>query len=204
MKSLLILFLFALTISSCAVTKYPYRGAYGGVYKYQYELIKPNQDTSRYYKDDKISIKFNVRISELSFMLSNNSNETMKINWDDLSLVVNGVADKVTHRGIRYLEKAALQPPTSIPPGASIDDFVLPINKAKFTAYQKWVHEDLFPIEDSYKADIRKSILNNKGSEFSLYFPLEFGGKVTEYTFVFRIKDVIPVNKIAKAAKYAK
>lgn len=70
----------------------------GGVEKYRYE-------------DDFIRVTWFVLPKQFSFNLRNKSNHTIKINWDDISMIdIYGNAKRVIHSGVKYIEKKIVSP----------------------------------------------------------------------------------------------
>ncbi len=169
---------------------------FGTKYSYSYKLVKPESADMK-WEDDKISLSFLIGDKEVSFKVKNKTNEVMKIIWDEATLVQFGKAIKVMHAGVKYTDRNSSQPASTIPPGASIDDLIMPTDNVYFSSgkYGGWREQDLFPTQDMNEAKYKQSILDSKGQKFSVYLPIQYQGKTIDYTFEFEITDVQPLSK---------
>lgn len=176
----------------------------GTKYQYSYMMVKPDSTTGMKWEDDKIAISFHISDKSVNFNLRNKTNEVIKIIWDEATMVKYGKAQKVMHAGVKYTDRNASQPPTTIPAGASIDDLVLPTENVYWregyygTYYSNpggWEEHDLFPTQDLNKPDFREAILKSKGKTFSVYLPIQHQGKTLDYTFEFMVTNVAPISQ---------
>ena len=109
------------------------------MYKYDYAMIKKDDSTSKTdttqnmnFEDDKILANFNVGDKQISFTIKNKTDNVLKIIWDEAAIVQFGTSHKVMHSGVKYIDRNSSQPPTAIPPQASIDDIVLPADNVYY------------------------------------------------------------------------
>lgn len=80
-----------------------------------------------------------------SFSVQNKTSEPSRIIWDESAVVVpEGSSSRVIHDGVKYSEMENSQPPTTIPPGANLDEYVGPINKISYSSNLGWFEEGLF------------------------------------------------------------
>lgn len=80
-----------------------------------------------------------------AFSVKNKTSEPSKIIWDESAVVVpEGSSSRVIHDGVKYSEMENSQPPTTIPPGANLDEYVGPINKISYSSNSGWFEEGLF------------------------------------------------------------
>jgi hypothetical protein len=147
---------------------------------YKTALTTPVADTTLKYHDDALAITFSLQRTEIDFILQNNSNDPIKVDWNLVSFVW-GTSQGVIHKGIRLADKQAVKPPSMIPPRAKIEDLIVPVENVQLVAGD-WVTHPLF-------VDGPAS-LTFVGQEFSIFMPLDIGGTTTNYTFTFRIMGV--------------
>lgn len=204
-------FTFLIIIALCITGCFSYSALVGTTYKYDYAMTKIDSSSSKVdtlknmsFEDDKISANFNIGDKEISFSLKNKTDNVMKIIWDESSIVQFGTSHKVMHSGVKYIDRNSSQPPSVIPPQASIDDILLPANniyyrEGYYSQYSSiaggWEKNDLFPMHDLNKPEIKETIVNLKGQSFSIYLPIQYLGKTLDYTFNFAITNVSPIIK---------
>ena len=190
--SMLILTL-SLGFGSCLGTKY----------NYSFKLLGDYAKSDKMFNDSKIQAFFIVGNKQLDFTLKNLTNEPMKINWDEASLIINGESKRVMHKGVKFIDRNSPQAPTVIPGNSSIDELVLPtdnvfFNEGYYSNYYSspgsWKIVDLLPSWDKYKEETKKKIMNSKGSILKFFLPIEQNNQKMYYTFEFLIAEVIPVE----------
>ena len=210
MKHILLIFLLSAIFTTCS-----YWGP-GTRYKYDYFMSNPKQNKEMSFEDDTMTISFIISDKSINFILKNKTKGVLKINWDEVSLIIFNKALRVMHSGVKYINRNESQPPTVIPPNSQIEDALLPSDNIFYrsgyygSAYSSpggWEELDLFPTGDYYKQETRDAILKLKGEKFSLYLPIVFQDKKIDYTFEFTISDVKPLtgeDAIVKAKKDVK
>lgn len=173
--------------------------------------IKPEPDNKYVYEDGLFSGVFYVTSSRINFTLRNKTDHSIKIVWDEAVFIeVDGQSGRVAHEGVKYTDRSASQPPSVIPGGTSLTDFVLPTNRVyyrqgSYSGYYSnpggWEELDLVLLPESRQiaandylaavAAFASEAKNNKGKRFGLLLPLEIEGVVNEYTFWFEIQKVL-------------
>ncbi|MGZ3850246.1 MAG: hypothetical protein ACXVBR_08330 [Flavisolibacter sp.] len=173
-------------------------GLSGRAYRYKFEMLKPKADTSLSFEDARMKFEFTIQPDEIDFIAKNKSEEPVRINWDEASIVLNGTAEKTMHKGVRYIDRNSSQPPTTIPANASIDDLVVPTKNVSYSSVtysNGWETDPIFPKLDYNNEKTRLSIQHLKGNEFTLYLPVkDVNGKEFGYSFLFKITDVLCIN----------
>lgn len=102
--------------------------------------------------------------SRINFSLRNGSSEPIRIIWDESSVVApDGSSSRVAHQGVRYTDVSGSIPPTSVPPGARIDDFVVSADGVEYSSVSGWNEGPLF------RSDIPA------GLSFRVFLTLEIG-----------------------------
>ena len=187
MKKSIVFILLVLVFVGCATMMF------GTKYVYQYELVKPaSKDMS--FTDENIQIKFTIGEKSVGFTLKNVGSTVLKVLWDEANIVQNGAVKKTFHVGVKYSEKNNSQPPSTIPPNATLDDQLTPTENAHYVSgqYGGWDEYDLFPTTDFNKEETKKAILDTKGTTFSVYIPVKIDDKTKDYLFEFKVIGVAP------------
>ena len=148
---------------------------------------KTNEDSIRYtFEDEYLKISWFSDDSYFYFKLLNKSKHSLKVIWDDVTLVMpdNNIS-KMMHNGIKYDKRNETQVPTTIPRGAKIEDALVPTNNVKYVG--DWIVTPILPknIEMSKAEQL-------KGGNLKILLPIKIEDITNEYTFVFNIKDVYP------------
>jgi len=160
-------------------------------YKYDMSMVNPTISDNMEYKDDKIDISFsaitdNVNFNALGFKLVNETDKTLKINWDEVSFVLSGKAGRVIHKGVELRDKDKAQVPTIIPVNSYWSDFILPVNNI-YVISDSW---NTYPILRNNTGKFEKWNNSIKGKTFSLYLPIYYGDEKIDYNFDFVIHGV--------------
>ncbi len=108
----------------------------------------------------------------LTIRFLNRSKETVEIDWNRSALVdASGTSLRIIHRGIPYQQRTSLVPPSIIPPGANLNDFVFPSDPIRFE-FNAWRAPPFFEALEY-------------GHRFSLSLALRVGQSETRQTFAF-------------------
>jgi hypothetical protein len=117
----------------------------------------------------------NDRVLGLCLQIRNDGPSALTVDWSRVSLVVDGRASPVLHRGVRLAARTTPSTPSVIPPGAALDDFVYPRDSIQF-AGGHWRGATIFE-------GMRP------GHRFTLFMPMMRGQEVSEQQFVFEIRQ---------------
>ncbi len=149
---------------------------------YRAVLTKPVMDKNLEYHNDSLSIAFSLQKTEIEFVLHNNSDEPIKIDWNLVSFVQpNGASQGVIHKGVKLVDRQASKPPSMVPPKANLEDIIVPVENVRFQDGE-WQTDKLFPDGPAASSSI--------GTEFSVFMPMDVGGIVKNYTFTFKLVGV--------------
>ena len=147
------------------------------------------------FEDEFINISWNVKSETLDFELTNKSNHTMKINWDDVSYVdYKGEVKRVIHANTKYIDKENAQVSLSIPKGAKLSDLFFPSEKAEFVRYRSkyqsydyWTKKTLIPSVYKKKKEREEKAPMYTGKTMSVLLPIMIEGVQNDYYFTFEI-----------------
>jgi hypothetical protein len=149
------------------------------------------------FKDDAIAIEFRVTQDLIAFSLTNKTNGTIRIPWDDVAFVaVGGEAKAMAHRGRLPINRDLPQMPTVVPPSSTAVDDLIP-----------WSHiEDgelleggILPVECGPARCV--ALEGMEGEIFGLHMPIEIEGVRRDYNFKFRIDEVISEGESSRTRK---
>lgn len=144
------------------------------------------------YEDTLIKIIWLPLRTQFSFKLTNKSNHSMKIIWDEAVYVdINGSSQKVFHSGVKYTERNNSQPPTIIVKGANLDDLIMPVDNVYYMSgqYGGWVEAPLF--KNIANSEVELSTLKSTyiGKVVKVLLPIKIEDTTNEYLFSFKIED---------------
>ncbi len=170
-------------------------------------LLKP--ENKYLFSDSLIDGLFFVSTENFNFTITNKSDKTMKLIWDDAVMIeADNTSTRVMHLGVKYNERDQSIPPSIIPRNGRLEDQATPTNRVKWregsyseywSAPGGWDTEGIFPSVKTVTLDNAKSIpvkefesffLEAKGkvgSKIGLLLPLEIEGVKNEYTFWFQV-----------------
>lgn len=156
-------------------------------------------DLTKYrYEDDYIDIVWYVGTKQFNFTLKNKSNHTIKINWDDISYVdIKGNTGRVMHSGVKYIDRNASQPASSVPKGASLTDILLPVDNVYYVngQYGGWREKLLIPAYYQSKEAMQQEAPTYVGKQMKILMPISIENVQNDYTFVFNIDELLPNTK---------
>lgn len=179
-------FAFCLALVSCA----PH------YYNYKFRLDEPKPIGPLKFENDTMSVFFKFSPQTLAFTIENRTNDGIKINWDEVSLSINGVAHRVIHKETGLTKVNDLQPPTTIPPRSTLSDLVVPSNRVTFRTVGRTTYPVYTGTFLNYNTGkISKEIMNQKGQKLVLFMPFRIADKYVAKTFYFTIEDITVTKK---------
>ena len=198
MKNLLLLFLCLSSITCFSQKKDKREGAYSA-YLYSVEVSKDFKvgtiDTLlSIYEDSIIKIDWNYASTQIDFDLTNKSDQTLKIIWDDAAFIsLRNESSRIFHKGIKYIDRENPQPPTSVYKKTTLSDLIAPTSYAIFVSGQNgdWHSDPLIPAASgsilSFKIEYIKGLI---GQTMRVILPIKIEDKVIEYAFSFRTEFI--------------
>lgn len=141
--------------------------------------VKEEIENKYIYKDDNILAIMSPRISQIEFRLTNLTQTSIKLIWDDAVFVdYKGTTSKIMHNGIKYSQREASQPASTIIRGSSLDEIACPISNVRYSdALKEWVVDSMYP----------NTIISGV-KQIRLMLPIQIDDKTIEYVFVFDIE----------------
>lgn len=143
----------------------------------------PEKDITKYsYEDNFIDILIFASSTQFNFILKNVSDNTLKVVWNEAVFVdVDGSTSKVMHSGIKYSQREADQPASTIIKGAKLEDLAAPTDKVYYSeTLKEWTSKSLY-------ANASQKV---EGQTIKLMLPIQVKDVVNEYIFEFTLTYV--------------
>jgi len=175
----------AVLFASCSTTRY---------YSYNIKLEKPTPSSPLFYENDTMSLSFQFNPKYIEFEAYNKLEDGIRINWDELSIAVNGEAKRIVHYETGENKITEVQPPTTIPPKSKLNDGLIPTDNIKYVisaGKRIPVYTYTYPNSDNGNKKYREKIMSMKGQKTIFFFPYYLRGIYHSKTFEFLITDVI-------------
>lgn len=146
---------------------------YGGIS----EVNKEDVNWFR-FSDENIDFEISGTISTFNFLLTNKTNNTIKLIWDDAVFVhVNGNTSKVMHNGIKYSERNNAQVASTVIRNSKLIDSIVPVDFVSYSELLKeWITTDDLPESDIYE-----------GKTVSVMLPIQIKDVINEYILEFTL-----------------
>ena len=142
------------------------------------------------FEDELIQILWNPAPSAFYFEVTNKTEHSMKIIWDEATFVFpNGNSGRIMHSGIKFSQKDAPQPPTVIARGARISDLVYPTSLAVL-GEKGWVEKPIYTTSSMLEPVLINIKQELVGKSYQVLLPFEIQGTVNEYMFTFKVEDI--------------
>jgi hypothetical protein len=161
------------------------------MYNYKFSMKESQKPKKLYYKDDSFSISFDFYLEGLMIDFTNQSDEPIKINWDELRMTENETSKKIEHIVINDGGIIVYQPPSIISPESGYSDLVVyadNIYYLKEDGKEKMKIKDMYPKEGN--KNTRDSIQKLKGQRITLLLPIEIKNVSHSWVFNFLLEDI--------------
>ena len=197
MKNLLLLCLCLITIACFSQKKDKREGAYSA-HLYSVELPKDAtvgkiDSLLSVYEDSIIKIDWDYASTQIGFELTNKSEQTIKIIWDDAAYIsLSNESSRIFHNGIKFVDRENPQPPTSIYKKTTLSDLIAPTSYTTYVSgqYGGWNSRPLIPVSASAWSTKIEYIESLLGRTMRIILPIKIEDKVIEYAFSFRTEFI--------------
>jgi hypothetical protein len=156
-------------------------------YRLKYSLITPVRSEELAYQDKVLALRIIPREQNIELKLDNLTNVPLTVLWDTADYTdVSGRRHRIIHSGIKWEKRAERVPPQIIPPGGSLQEWVMPESSIAYSGEKKgYVAKPLFVLDN-------ESALALKGRTVNLFLPIELDRAIIpNYSFTILIEDVI-------------
>ena len=170
------------------------------------DAVETNQKYKSVFEDDMVRILWFVDNKNVSFLLQNKTDHSIKISWDEAAYVDElGRSHRVMHSGIKYTDREKPQAPSVIVRKGSIEDIVYPTDYVIFSSGTKysagsWDEKPLLFYKDFHSIDspgkynsideFGKAVNANIGKQIQILLPLQIQDVINDYIFIFNIDKV--------------
>lgn len=146
--------------------------------EYRFALVDPETVFPWDYEDDIAEFVFSPSHDRIGFTIENKTNDPLKIDWEKSAYIdPDGVSHRIIHRGVKLVERAQAEEPTTIPPLTQVDEFAYPADEVAWVEdLREWKEPELFPASGS------------EGRTFSLSLTVMSGADRKDYVFRFQIE----------------
>lgn len=133
--------------------------------------------------------------------ITNRTDSSARVSWDEASYVELGNAARVVHSGVEFSDKGKTQLPSIIAGKSRIRQLVMPVEAIQ-QMRGSWMRVPLFPKEETFDRTTGRAVLapgmtleimdanvagRLVGKDVRILLPVEVGGAAREYTLVFTI-----------------
>jgi hypothetical protein len=156
-------------------------------YRLKYSLLTPVRSDELAYQDRILAVRITPREQHIDLKIDNLTQQPLTILWDTASYTdASGRQHQIIHSGIKMQNRADRVPPQTIPPGGSLQEWVMPESAIEYSGKKKeYVAKPLFVLDS-------ESALALKGRTVSLFLPIELDRAIIpDYSFLILIEDVI-------------
>lgn len=197
-------FIVAFALTSCGVTTVQ-------IYSFDLTEVKnPNvvdvknldkDSTGRYYYEDSIiKIVWEPDNRQFKFWLTNKSDESIQVPWDNASYVdYEGKAGRVIHSGVDYIKRYDAQPPMTVPSGSTLFDMLVPVENIYYDPGTGWESRQIIPTilvnawTRSGLSKVRAVCPQYLGRDIAFLLPIVVKSIRNDYLFTFHINH-IPID----------
>ena len=153
-------------------------------------VMNDNISGSSSYKDDLLSVIWNVDRNKIDFNIKNYASGSIKVLWDEMAFVgFNGESHRVIHKGIKYSEKEKEQAPSIIARNAELHELIIPADKIYYQKTQeRWAAHPF--LEDGVFSPDDETTKRPSGRKIQVLLPVIVNEKRYEYQFVFEIEKI--------------
>ncbi len=146
-----------------------------------------------YFEDEMLKIIWFPTPSGISFFLTNKTDHTIKIIWDEAAYVdENGISHRVIHAGIKYIDINSFQTPTVVVRKSSLEDLIFPAENIYYLSGEHggWREEPLFP-ENVPDYMLNEEFKNRYiGKTIQVLLPIQIEDVINDYIFIFKINNI--------------
>jgi hypothetical protein len=159
-------------------------------------MTYPKPSEKPRYENDTLSFSVDVRTDGIAFEIYNKTDEGIKIEWDEVSISLNGASYRVIHL-VRsentYTNISTVQPPATIPPKSFLKDKLIPVKNISTFVYKGKpyaVLNEMFPKYDYGNKKTRDLVMSRLGQKLTIYFPFYMNNKMVSSYYNLVVKNI--------------
>ena len=184
MKKLLLVFLCLSSITCFSQKKDKRDGAYSA-HLYSVEVSKKDLKVGTIdtlhsiYQDSIMKIVWSYDYSQIGFELTNESEQTLKLIWDDAAYIsIKNESGRIFHKGVKYIDRENPQPPTAVYKKTTLSDLISPTSYTYYASSVGWISNPLIPDNASIwtsKIEFNQDLI---GQTMRVILPIKIEDKV--------------------------
>ena len=157
-------------------------------------LFQEEGDFKSAFEDEKIKIIWTPTPSRFLFIITNKTQDTMKITWEQAEYIdENGTVKKVMHSAMIFSGENGSRLPTAVARDSSVSGFILPTDNVYWLSGDMagWRKKPLFPYYNRTSADdLMVEAKEYEGKSIQVLLPVDVKNSLYNYRFTFKISDV--------------
>jgi hypothetical protein len=156
-------------------------------YRLKYRLLTPVRSDELAFQDRILAVRIMPREQHIDLKIDNLTQKPLTILWDTASYTdASSRQHQIIHSGIKLENRAQRVPPQTIPPGGTLQEWVMPESAIEYLGKKEgYVTKPLFVLDN-------ESALALKGRTVNLFLPVELDRAIIpDYNFSILIEDVI-------------
>lgn len=137
------------------------------------------------------SITWSHDLNQVYFVLENNSNNNIRINWNNISLIDQfGENNKIFHSGIKYIDREKEQAETMVYKNSKLSDLIIPINNVYYRSgkYGGWIERPIIKAKQKGFSSYFNYDKEIDGKEIRIAMPLIINEKQKDFIYTFKIE----------------
>lgn len=164
-----------------------------------------------FFEDKVVKILWTPSARDIDFTITNKTDSSIQIVWDEAAYVdENNKSHRVIHSGVKFNDRNTSQPPSVIAAKGSLDDNISFADSWYFVTYDEqtiykpmgWNQNPMFPDYQNrgstilviggkpQETNFPNQVKSYIGKQIKVVLPIKVLNEITEYTFIFDIKDV--------------
>jgi hypothetical protein len=156
-------------------------------YRLSYRLVEPSASDTLRFRDDKVAVSFTVSDQSLQMRFENLTASDLKILWDRTEYTdVNKQTHRLMHSGVRFQDRNNPIPAQVVPPHASVQEGVIPIDKVIISPQKR-----TYQVQPLIALDSDAAAAALKGKTIVLFIPVEINRQIIPYNFKIEINDAV-------------
>jgi hypothetical protein len=170
-------------------------------YVYDVQMTHPIDSKKMFYENDTMSIEFSLEPKDVAVVITNKTDEGIKINWDDVSLSLFGNANRIVHKETSYMGHTLTQPSTTIPPHTKLKDILIRSKDVKYYTASGdgfLVIQTIFPVYNYGEKWMAAWIDSLRGSQINIFLPYYLGETRVSKYYILSIKNIHAYKKKPK------
>lgn len=154
-------------------------------------LLKAENNVVGWHDGETAFVFSLISSKDIFVAIRNNGSTSLRILWDDATIVLpGGAVSRALHGQVRIMDAQRSVAPTVVPPDADWTGVIIPVSQVQWnTASRSYVAAPMWPDPSHPKWVTAKyeAAAAYDGQQMRLTLPIQRGEQTTEYRFAFQI-----------------